>query len=154
MGFLDDARAAEGVSAVQNRQQLPPELPASVRAVMRAALAVEHPHGLKTRAFRAQLAALLAAAGWTCRFRVRVDGRGTDDGYAGLLDLVAHPPAEPGALALPDPVLIEVDKVTIQRKTLAKLARFEGRTAGKVVILTRGAPPETPPGVDVVLSLA
>jgi hypothetical protein len=118
------------------------------------ARSIPHPYGLKTRDYRALLVEALEANGWTCRTHVRVDSRGTNDGYAGILDLVAHPPTPPGAAQLPRPVLVEIDKASIQTKTLAKLARWPHAHAGKVVILTRATQHHAVPGVDSIIPLA
>lgn len=131
------------------------ECPVAVQAVRRAALAIPDAPSLKTRAYRAQLVKRLRAEGWHCREGVRVDSRGTNDGYRGILDLVAHPPGLPGTQPMANlPVLIEIDKASIQRKTRAKLDRWEGPHAGKVVILTRASSHPDVEGLDAIIPLA
>lgn len=104
--------------------------------------------------FRDAVRNRLLVAGWICRTRYKVESRGTPDGYRGVLDLVAHPPPPRGAKELPDPVLVEFDKVSIERKTIAKLARYEGRTAAKLIVLARGTGHhDLPTGVDEILTL-
>ncbi len=125
-----------------------------IQELIQAALAVEHPYGLNTRDYRAGLVARLAAAGWTCRTRFKVDSRGTCDGYKGVLDLVAHPPFAAGQNRLDDPVLVEIDRATIRRKTLTKLAAFPYRAAGRVIILTDTDAHFPVPGVDAIICLA
>ena len=124
-----------------------------LQEVIHAVGGVQHPFGLSTRDYRALLIAQLAAAGWTCRTRFKVDSRGTVDGYRGILDLVAHPPFAPGQIRLDDPVLIEIDGASIRRKTIAKLRAFPYTTAGKVVILllARAHPPVE--SIDAVVCL-
>jgi hypothetical protein len=110
---------------------------------------------MRPRDVRDAVSIRLRAAGWFVRRQVKVESRGTADGYRGIMDMVAHPPRAPGApLVLPDPVLVEFDAVSVEKRTLAKLARYEGRTAGVLIVLTGASahPPIT--GVDEVLTLA
>ena len=121
---------------------------------MDAAFAVVHPYGLKLRPYRAALITRLRDAGWHCLTHVMVPSRGSDDSYKGVLDLVAYPPAAPGAPSLPPPVLVEIDKASITVKTLRKLAQWQGPTCGKVIILTRAKDHAPVEGVDRLVCLA
>ncbi len=80
--------------------------------------------------------------------------RGTNDGYKGVLDLVTHPAPERGDLKLPDPVLVEFDAVSVERRTLAKLASYDGRTAGVLIVLTGTSRHAPINGIDAVLCLS
>ena len=141
-----------GMAMMMERAPRIGDVPLLALAVI--ARSIPHPYGLKTRDYRALLVEALEAEGWTCRTHVRVDSRGTNDGYAGILDLVAHPPTPPGATQLARPVLVEIDKASIQAKTLAKLSRWPHAHAGKVVILTRATHHPAVAGVDSIIPLA
>jgi hypothetical protein len=137
VGRFDDVEEPQK-PAPESRAQRP-----HLAQVVAIARSIPEARGMKTRAYRRAL--------------VWVESRGTDDGYRGKLDLVAHPPRPPGAhpgIPLDPPVLIEIDKRSIQRKTFAKLARWEGPHSGKAVILTRAASHPGVSGLDVVVGLA
>jgi hypothetical protein len=151
VGRFDDVEEPQK-PAPESRAQRP-----HLAQVVAIARSIPEARGMKTRAYRRALVDRLTAAGWSCRTLVWVESRGTDDGYRGKLDLVAHPPRPPGAhpgIPLDPPVLIEIDKRSIQRKTFAKLARWEGPHSGKAVILTRAASHPGVSGLDVVVGLA
>src|SRR5262245_39931690 len=127
MGFFDIEPTPE--RAVQHHQgekrTAAQHMLAAIERVVRLAWAERERGRMRPPALRDEVALRLARAGWTVRLRVKVDSRGTDDGYRGVLDLVAHPPrpeSGPESAPLPAPVLVEFDSRTVHRKTLAKLA--------------------------------
>lgn len=135
-----------------------------LRALVRLAFAAgQDEHGerlspilMRTRRYRGRLMSLLIAERWYCSTTTRVEYRGTEDGYRGIIDLAAFPPADPGAQALRHPVLIEIDKSERGpgKKTLAKLQAYPGPTTAKVVILTRRSTCPPSPGIDTLICLA
>ena len=163
MGRFDDVQApafsTERASVVKPTP--PPRVHAEQGAALRAVIATVHEahahrpsRPFRGKEFRDAVRHRLQVAGWICRTRVKVESRGTPDGYRGVLDLVAHPPPQRGAPALPDPVLVEFDKVSIERKTIAKLANYEGRTCGVLIVLARGSGEHGPiAGIDEILTL-
>lgn len=156
--FDDDeappARPAPSAPPIPNRAPSDPQALGVVIQTVLEAHAHRPSRPFRGKEFRDAVANRLRIAGWICRTRVKVESRGTPDGYRGILDLVAHPHPERGAPTLPDPVLVEFDKVSIERKTVAKLANYEGRAAGVLIVLARGTGEHpAPAGVDEVLTL-
>jgi hypothetical protein len=107
---------------------------------------------MRTRDYRARLIGALRSAGWRCRTGARVASRGTEDGYGGVLELVAYPPAPEGCDA-PPPVLVEVDGRTPRQKSAHKLLKWPYPASGRVIVLTRAATAAPVRGIDIVLCL-
>ncbi len=125
----------------------------TLQTVIEVILSVPHPSGMRPRDVRDSVRVRLKAMGWWTRTRYKVASRGTPDGYKGVLDLVTHPAPERGAQQLPDPVLVEFDAVSVERRTLAKLASYDGRTAGVLIVLTGTSRHDPIQGVDAILCL-
>ena len=116
------------------------------------------------KAYKAIIARQLEADGWYVRARFLVPSRGCDDHYRGALDLVCWPPPFPDPRGpehapnphisnRPPPILIDLDKCSVGRKTRAKLASFAYPCSGRVVILTQAD--DSPPcqGIDTIVCL-
>lgn len=132
---------------------LSPALEALGAELAHLARSVPAPFGLKTRDYRAALVNLCRAAGLETSTAETVRSRGTADGYRGRLDLVVFRPSS-GALAV-----VEIDKATIQRKTLSKFKALPAvPPAFRLVVLTRASdslsPAVLPAVVDAVVRLA
>ncbi|MDP2621000.1 MAG: hypothetical protein Q8P46_12635 [Hyphomicrobiales bacterium] len=112
----------------------------------------------------------LEAEGWYIpkgRFFVSSRGAPANSGHAtqrGVLDLIAWPPPldnprAPGAPRNPDirnrppPVLVELDKHQVGKKTIAKLANFNYPATARVVILTHASTCDSVPGIDTIICL-
>lgn len=161
MGLFDlpgDAPSAPPTSTHRRPQVEERTGHAAAVGTVRAAIMEAHAHRqrgpLNPKLLRDAVMARLRLEGWWCRTRYKVHSRGTPDGYRGVLDLVAHPPPARGDDQIPAPVLVEFDRATIHRKTLAKLERYDGTRQGVLIVLTMSpGPAPAVHGVDEVLTL-
>ena len=123
----------------------------------------------RARFYRDLIARQLEREGWYVpkgRFFVASRGAPANDHapQRGILDLIAWPPPldnprAPGTPRNPDlrnrppPVLIELDKHQVTKKTRSKLAAFSYPVTARVVILTQASTCDPVQGVDTVVCL-
>lgn len=106
----------------------------------------------------------LDSDGWYTSTRFKVESRGTDDGYRGVLDLICWPPPHPDPRGphhkpnphianRPPPILVEFDKRQVYFRTRAKLASFAYPATARIVVLTRAPSCDPLPGIDTIICL-